>query len=160
MNNIEKYFAGEKLQCTIGIILSIICISLSVYFLVLQKPLLKGISFVFIPLSVLLLIICSGVVVRTPSDTERVKEFLKTKPQRLQTDELPRMEKVMKNFTLIKRIEICLFLAGLLIAIFFWKNDLVKGIAIGLIIQGVMLYLFDHSAEARGKVYFEFLKSL
>ncbi|TND01807.1 MAG: hypothetical protein FD123_4183 [Bacteroidetes bacterium] len=160
MNNIEKYFAGEKLQCTIGIILSFISIALSVYFLALHKPLLRGISFVFIPLSVLLLIICIGVVTRTPKDIERITGFYKTEPQKIQTDELPRMEKVMKNFTLIKRIELCFFTAGLLLTIFFGKNDLIKGIAIGLMIQGAILYLFDYSAEVRGKVYFEFLKSL
>jgi hypothetical protein len=160
MNNIEKYFAGEKLQCTIGIILSLINIALAIYFFTSHKPLLRGLSFTFIPLSVLLLAICIGVVIRTPKDIKRTMAFYKTEPLKMQTDELPRMEKVMRNFTVIKKIEICFFIVGLLMTTFFWKNDLIKGIAIGLIIQGLLLFLFDYSAEARGKAYFEFLNSL
>lgn len=160
MNSIEKYFEGEKLQCTIGIIISIVCISLSVYFLLQQKPVLKGIAYSFIPLSVLLLTICIGVTVRTPKDIERVTTFYKTTSQEIQTEELPRMEKVMKNFTIIRKVEIFLFVAGLLLAVFFWKNDLVRGVAIGLMIQSAMLYLFDYSAAMRGEIYLGFLKSL
>lgn len=160
MNNIEKYFEGEKLQCIVGMIISLIFLSTSIYFLFLQKPVFKGMAYAFIPLSGLLLAICVGIVVRTPTDIERVTTLYQTEPQKMQTDELPRMEKVMKNFAVIKRVEICFFMAGLLLAAFFWKNDLIKGIAIGLMIQSVVLYLFDYSAAIRGKIYFEFLQSL
>lgn len=117
-------------------------------------------AYAFIPLAGLLLAICVGVVIRTPTDIERVTTIYQTAPQKMQTDELPRMEKVMKSFTVIKRVEICFFLAGVLLGAFFWRNDLIKGIAIGLMIQSVILYLFDYSAAIRGKVYFEFLQSL
>lgn len=160
MNSIEKYFNGERLQSTAGIVIAVVCIAISIYFLFLQKNLPRGVSYSFLPLSVLLLVICVGIVIRTPKDIERVTTFYKTEPSKLQTDELPRMQRVMRNFTVIKKVEICFFIAGLLLAAFFWKNDLVKGIALGLMIQGVILYLFDHFAEARGKVYFEFLESL
>lgn len=160
MDNIAKYFDGEKLQCIIGIIISIVCISISVYFLFLQKAMVKGLAYSFIPLSVLLLIICAGVVIRTPKDIARVTGFYQEKSQKLRTDEVPRMERVMNSFGIIKKVEILFFIAGLLMAIFFRHNDLVKGIAIGLMIQGAILYLFDHIAESRGKIYLEFLRSL
>lgn len=160
MYNIEKYFEGEKMQCIVGIIISIICISISVYFLFLQKPLLKGASYSFIPLSLLLLAICIGIVVRTPKDVERVTAFYKVDREKMQMEELPRMEKVMKSFAVVKVVEVCFFVAGLLLAMSFWRNDFVKGIAIGLMVQSAILYLFDHFAANRGKVYFEFLESL
>lgn len=160
MNNIEKYFEGEKLQCTLGIIISVLSISLSLYFLSQQKPLLNGTAYSFLPFSVLLLAICIGIVARTPKDIKRVTEAYQTAPQNMLKDELPRMERVMNNFTIIKKVEMVLFLAGLLLAVFFWKNDLVKGIAIGLMVQCAMLYLFDYTASKRGKAYFEFLQSL
>lgn len=160
MSSIEKYFEGEKLQCIVGIIISILFIALSVYFLFLQKPLLKGIAYSSLPFSILLLIICIGITVRTPKDVERITTFYKTERQKMQTDELPRMERIMKNFTMIKRIEILIFIAGLLLAASFWKNSFVKGIAMGLMTQSVMLYLFDYIASMRGKIYFDFLKSI
>lgn len=72
MDQIVKYFEGEKLQCIIGAIVSIISISLSVYFLFMQKPVFKGVAYTFIPLSLFLLAICVGVILRTPKDIERV----------------------------------------------------------------------------------------
>lgn len=160
MNSIEKYFEAEKLQCIIGIFITMVCISLSVYFLYLQKPLGQGLAYVFLPFSVLLLIICLSITIRAPKDIERVTTFFKTEPQKIQTVELPRMEKVMKNFVVIKRVEVLVFMVGLLLTIFCWKNELVTGLAIGLMIQGCMLYLFDHTAATRGKLYVDFLKSL
>jgi hypothetical protein len=160
MHNIEKYFEGEKLQCIAGIIISVVCISGSVYLLLLHNSFLKGIAYSFFPLSVFLLVICAGIVIRTPEDIERISGFWKTEPQKMQTEELPRMEKVMKNFSVIKKVEIYLLAAGLLAALFFWKNDLVKGIATGIMIQSVILYVFDYTAAIRGKIYVEFLNSL
>lgn len=34
------------------------------------------------------------------------------------------------------------------------------GIVLGGIVQGVLLYGFDHFAQARGKIYYEFLNAL
>lgn len=160
MNNIEQYFAGEKLQCSIGVIVAIISIAISVYFLTLQKPLLSGISYSFLPIATLLLVICIGIIYRTPADIQRVNSFHTTQPQKMQSDELPRMQKVMSNFQVIKKVEIVFFCVGLLLAFIFWKNGLVKGIGIGLMIQSSILFVFDYFAEARGSIYFEFLKSL
>lgn len=160
MNNVEKYFAGERLQCVIGMIISIACISLSVYFLFMQKPFLKGIAWPVIPLSVLLLVICTGVVIRTPKDITRVTAFLQAEPGRIKTEELPRMEKVMRSFSMIKKIELILLAAGLVIAVVFRKNDFVCGVGVGLTVLSAGLYLFDHLAEARGKEYLGVLKSL
>ena len=121
---------------------------------------MRGISYTFIPLSVLLLVICFGIVWRTPKDIERVTSLYQVSTQKVKAEELPRMEKVMKSFSLLKRIEAVVFLIGLVILLVFWNRELIKGIAIGLMIQGILLYGFDHLAEARGKVYLDFLKTL
>ncbi len=160
MDNILKYFSGEKLQCSIGILLGILGLVLSIYFIYSNKVFLKGIAFAFVPLSILLLSICIGIVIRTPKDIKRVSTYLESEPNKIQTEELPRMEKVMKTFPIVKMVEIGFIAVGLFLLIVFWKNDLIKGIGLGLIIQGIMLYGFDHFAESRGKIYFEFLNSL
>jgi len=160
MNNIEKYFTGEKLQCTIGMVVSLIIITVSIYFLFLQKPLMRGLAYSILPLSFFLLAICIGIVIRTPYDLKRVTAFYQSDTQKILAQELPRMEKVVKNFTLIKKVEIGVFIAGTLLMLFFWKNELVRGIALGLMTQAIMLYVFDSGAESRGLVYLGFLKSL
>lgn len=159
MHKIATYFNGEKVQCIIGIVISLACIAASVYFLTTQKPQLKGIAYSFLPLSVFLLMICVSVVSRTAKDIDRVSNFLTEEPVKLKSEELPRMKKVMRNFGIIKKVELALFVIGLMLALAFWRTDLVRGIAIGLVIQGIVLYLFDHYAEARGDNYIQFLES-
>jgi membrane glycosyltransferase len=160
MDNIQKYFDGEKLQCILGIIIGSVCVLTSIYFLFWQKPLLKGVAYSIIPLSALLLTICIGIVIRTPKDIERVTTFYKDEPQKIQSDELPRMERVMKTFKLIMRFEIFIFAVGLLLATFLCKYEIVKGIAIGLMLLSSVFYLFDYLAAKRGETYLDFLKSL
>ncbi|MEQ8474044.1 MAG: hypothetical protein RIC35_22800 [Marinoscillum sp.] len=159
MDSIVQYFNGEKLQCIIGVVISIVCIGSSVYFLQVQSVQLKGIASTFLPISIFLMIVCVGVIVRTPTDIERVTNFYNTQPAKIQTEEITRMEKVMKSFKVIKTVEIGLFLVGVALMVIFWHKDLVRGIAAGLIIQGLVMYLFDHFAELRGQVYMDFLKS-
>lgn len=158
MDQASTYFNGEKFQCMVGIAVSISIILLSAWFIYLQKPFYKGIAYACIPLSLLLLAVCIGIVLRTPRDMARVNAYESTRL--MQVDELPRMEKVMKSFNLIIKVEIVVFAIGVILAIFFWNNDLVRGIALGLIIQSSLLYLFDHMAAARAERYVDFLQSL
>ena len=160
MDNIIAYFQGEKLQCLVGAFVSIIFIAFSIFFLFQQKAFLKGIAYATIPLAILLLIICVGVVYRTSTDIERVRTFYKETPQSIQADEIPRMEKVMKSFGIIKKVEIAIFMIGLALTVIFWQNEWIRGVAFGLFIMSASLYAFDHIAESRGESYIQFLHSL
>jgi uncharacterized membrane protein HdeD (DUF308 family) len=160
MDNILKYFAGEKMQCTIGVIFSVLFIAASVYFLFQDKPFFKGAAYVSLPLAFFLLIICIAVLVRTPKDIERVTTSYEQSPDKLQSEELARMEKVMYSFGIIKKVELGILILGIVLAIVFWRNPLWQGVGVGLIIQGIGLYLFDHFAELRGEEYISFLQSM
>ncbi|MFH4968331.1 hypothetical protein V8G61_09015 [Gaetbulibacter sp. M240] len=160
MDSIVTYFNGEKFQCTIGAIASMILIASSIFFLFQQKAFLKGMAYATIPLSILLLVICVGVILRASTDIERVTTFYRNTPQNIQVEEIPRMEKVMKSFNIIRKVEIVFFIIGLALTIIFWRNELIKGLAVGLIIMSVSIYTFDFIAESRGEAYIQFLKSL
>jgi uncharacterized membrane protein YiaA len=99
---------------------------------------------------------------RSPKDIERVTYFINYKPEKIQTEELPRMEKVMKNFTIYKWIEIILIIGALVLFIAFYSSPQTywKGLALGLLIQaGVMLSL-DVLAEKKGQTYKEKLQEI
>jgi hypothetical protein len=140
--------------------ISFLFIVISVFFAFQQKPFLKGISYAVIPFSILLLIICLGIISRTPKDIKRVSALQMEKPHRVPLVELPRMEKVMKNFNIIKKVELAVFIIGLLLLVLFWPNEIVRGVAIGLLVMGASLYTFDYFAESRGETYMQFLQSL
>lgn len=97
---------------------------------------------------------------RTPKDIKRVSSYYESDPIKMQTEELPRMEKVMKTFPVIQMVEIVFIFVAAFLLVVFWKNNIIKGVGIGLIIQGIILYGFDHFAQSRGKIYLEFLNSL
>lgn len=160
MKEIELYFSGEKWQCVIGAVLAIGFIALSVYFLKLGTPFHKGFAYVCIPFMLILIAICISIIVRTPKDLQRVIGFYQTEPAKIKTEELPRMQKVMKLFSTAKKIELLFFALGLVLAIIFWKNDLVRGMAVAVMILGVAFYTFDFSAEFRAKPYKIFLESV
>jgi len=121
---------------------------------------LKGVAYSFIPLSLILLSICTAVIFRTPKDIKRVTTFYEETPELIQTEELPRMQSVMKSFIIVKKVEAVIIFIGILLAFIFWKNEIVRGVAIGLIIQGTIMYAFDHFAQARGEPYIQLLKTL
>lgn len=160
MDSIISYFNGEKFQCLIGAVGSVLCIALSVYSLFLQKPILKGLAFTVIPIAILLLAVCIGVIARTPKDIKRVTTYYQETPEKIKTEELPRMEKVINSFSILKKVEIALFLIGLVGVVLFWRNEMIRGISLGLIIMACALYSFDHIAQTRGKGYVQYLNSL
>jgi len=113
-----------------------------------------------IPLSILFLGICIGVAFRTDKDFERVTTFLKEIPASIQTEEIPGKEKVMKSFDFIKKVEITVFIMGLVLIVYFWRNELIRGLGIGFVIMGASPFTFDYMVESRGETYIQFLKSL
>ncbi len=72
MTEIQDYFSGEKLQCSIGIALSVLSITLALVFVFsLKTDFLKGVAYPSLVILTVLLIICVGIVFRTPGDIER-----------------------------------------------------------------------------------------
>jgi hypothetical protein len=161
MQQVIKYFNGEVLQCTIGIVISIASIGASLFFLFkIKTDFYKGMAYVFILISGLLLIICIGVVLRTSKDVERVSGFVQHESIKISTHEIPRMNTVMQNFKIIKIVEACLIIIGLCLLFLSPSGTLWKGIGLGLLIQATMMLTFDIVAANRGKVYLESLHKI
>lgn len=160
MNPIDQYFNEEKFQCSVGLVISILFLAVAAYFLYQPSSFYKGLAYAIMPISFLFLMICTMIVWRTPKDIVRVNSYYTTEPLKLKTEELPRMNKIMNSFVIIKKVELGMLLISLIICILFWKNDLVQGISIGLMVQSAALYYFDYHASTRGSVYLEFLKSI
>lgn len=161
MSPVHKYFLGERLQCSAGIVLALACIVLAFWLRSNHtSDFYRGCFYPFIIIPFFLLLICTGVIIRTGKDIARVDQFIGSEPEKINSQEIPRMEKVMQNFRWIKIIELILMVTGALIFIIYPKDSLLSGIGMGLLMQALMMYGFDHFAEARGKIYWEFLKSV
>jgi len=158
---VEKYFNGERLQCGIGIAMALISISVGVYFLLqLKKPFTTGMSYPFLIIPGFLLMICIAVIIRSSKDIVRVNQMVQRDKPKIKTEELPRMETVMRNFKIIKRAEMAVVVVGLLLYVFLPAGTFWRGVGLGLTIQASMMLFFDLVAESRGKVYLGFLQKL
>ena len=161
MEQITKYFNAEKSESIIFVLVGFLAILLSSYFLIkLKQPFYNGMAFSLIAIALIQLTVGSSVYLRSSKDIERVNQIVKTDKSKIQSEEIPRMEVVMKNFALYKWIEIALILVGLIMFFYFQPATIWKGIGLGLFIQAGFMLLLDFFAESRGKTYIEVLRTI
>jgi hypothetical protein len=66
-------------------------------------------------IAVIQIVVGGAVYLKSPKDIVRVGEMVQTGKTKIQTEEIPRMETVVKNFALYKWVEIALILVGIII---------------------------------------------
>lgn len=161
MEQITKYFMAEKYESVLFILTGVVSILTAIYFLMLvKKPFYQGMAYPLIAVAIIQITVGGTVYRRSPEDILRVHGMLTTDKSRLQLEEIPRMNVVMHNFQLYRKVEMILLVVGILLyfsfpILLFWK-----GLGLGLIIQSGFMLILDYFAETRGKVYLEFLGSL
>ncbi len=156
-SDIEKYFTAEKSESLLFMIIGITAIILAiVFFFFLKTNFYKGIA---LPLFLIAIIqITAGYTIYKRSDADRKRNTYAydLNPSELKGKEIPRMEKVNKNFVLYRWIEIALIIVGLIL-IFLYKSNTERsflfGIGLGLAIQALIGLSADYFAEVRAKNY-------
>jgi multidrug transporter EmrE-like cation transporter len=161
MEQITKYFNAEKGESVIFVLVGIVAIILSTYFLIkLKQPFYTGMAYPLIVIALIQLTVGSSVYLRSPKDIERVNQIVQTDKSKIQTEEIPRMITVIKNFAIYKWVEIALILVGIIMFFYFQPATIWKGIGLGLFIQAGFMLLLDFYAESRGKTYLEYLQTI
>lgn len=161
MNSVVKYFNGEKAESYIFILIGLIAFALALYFLFAVKTSFwKGVAIPFIIVSLLEFIVGYTIVNRSSKDIIRVQTYLTKEPQKIQLDEIPRMEKVLNNFVVYRYIEIVLIILGIALMYSSMNDTFWRGIGLGLFSQASIVLCLDFFAERRGHIYIEYLKEL
>lgn len=161
MEQITKYFTAEKFESLFFIGVGIIAISLGICFwIIVKEPFYKGIAIPIILIALVQLTVGTTVYFRSPKDIVRVENIIKKESSKIQTEEIPRMKVVMKNFEIYRWVEIALMLLGLIMFFYFQPMTIWKGIGLGLTIQAGFMLAFDFFAESRGKIYLEYLRTI
>jgi hypothetical protein len=160
MNPIVKYFEAEKMYCWIGLAVTVLTIGLALTWLFRTKlPFYNGVAWPFLIFGIFLLLICIGVIIRSPKDIQRVSAMIENNRSSISQEEIPRMDTVMRNFKVIIVVEIVLIaLAGGLM-LFASLSPLWRGVATGVLYYAAFLLAFDLLAQHRGSIYLEFLKN-
>ena len=135
--------------------------AISCYLLFLKAPSYwKGFAIPFILVSVLEIIVGISLIYQRPNDIIHVENYIKKEPGKIKTDEIPRMEKVMKNFVFYRYLEIALILIGIILYFASTDADFWRGLGFGLFIQASIVLTLDYFAERRGFIYLEYLNSI
>jgi len=162
-SDIEKYFTGEKSESLIFIALGMAGIILAIlFFFFFKTSLHKGMAVPFACIGLIMGI--TGLSVYRSSDRLRIENVYAydMNPLQLKEKELPRMKKVMKNFQLLRWVEIFLLAAGLGLYIYFirdFRSGFWRGFGFALAVMAVVALTADYFAERRGKIYIRGLES-
>lgn len=155
---IETYFQAEKkggfFLMAIGIIASAIGGGM---LLSAAAPFYTGLA---VPLAVVgFAQVMVGAIVARRSDfqAEDLRKLLRESPAEFRQLELPRMTTVLRNFVRIKWIEVAFIVLGLAVILLNESLNFPKGLGAGLLVQGLLMLIFDFFAEKRGKEYFAFV---
>lgn len=163
-SDIEKYFLAEKQVGLVFFIIGILAISFAlVFFFSLRSNFYKGAA---IPLLLIGLIeLTIGFVVYRRSDGDRVRNVYAydMNPQELKEQELPRIQKVNKSFTIYKWVEVALIITGIILILVYRprpEKTFWFGLGVALSIQALLMLGADYFAEKRAKDYMKKLQAL
>ena len=95
-----------------------------------------------------------------PKDIARVEKMVSANQNAIAIEEIPRMETVMKNFTIYRWIEIVLAAGGLILILTQAAGSMGKGIGMGLFLQSLFMLGADYFAATRGYIYLDWLQEL
>jgi hypothetical protein len=101
-----------------------------------------------------------AIYLRTDHQVATLSAQLQREPAALKAQEIPRMQTVMKNFSIYKGVEMVLLILGLGMLTFWQRHDLAAGIGIGLVLQAALTLTLDIFAETRGSIYLSTLHAM
>jgi multidrug transporter EmrE-like cation transporter len=161
MNQIEKYFNAEKYESVLFVLVGMVAIATATYFFVrVKQSFYYGMAYPLIAVALIQIVVGGSVYFRSPKDIARVTEIVQTNKVKIQTEEIPRMKTVMKNFAIYRWVEILLLLTGIIMFFYFQPLNIWKGVGAGLAIQAGFMLLLDFFAESRGRIYLEYLMKI
>jgi hypothetical protein len=161
--DIERYFMAEKQESLLFVVIGVAAVlaAIAFYFL-LRSSFFKGavIPLVFVGLIELVV----GYTVYKRSDGDRIRNVYAydMNPAELKMKEIPRMEKVNRNFVIYRWVELALLVAGLILSMVYGQNpgrSFWYGFGIALSLQAGIMLVADYYAEKRALKYTRGLQS-
>jgi uncharacterized membrane protein HdeD (DUF308 family) len=153
------YFNEEKTESIWFVIIGVISIIFSIWlFFKFKDGFYRGLIIPVILISLIKITVGSTVYLRSDKQIEDTILRLENDKQSTKSDELARMDEVMKNFKIYKWMEVLFIISGVLLLVFIKEKPFWTGIGTGLLIEGTFMIVLDVIAEMRGIKYLEWLQ--
>lgn len=159
----EAYFNGEKQESLVFLLIGVMAIIAALLlFFYFKQAWGKGAAWPLLVIGLMQCVVGFTVYARSDDQRKDIVYKMDLNPDALQQVEVPRMEKVMKNFVIYRYTEIALLVGGLAVLLFL-RNQPGKqwwmGLAAGFALQAALMLLADGFAERRGTKYLDGLQS-
>ena len=161
--HIQAYFKKEKEGALLFILVGSIAIlgSLTALYFFPSSFLVRGAATALIAIGLLQVGLGLNIFLRTDKQSKNLLQQLSKNPIQYYSEETNRMDKVMSNFKIIRKVELVLILLGLVFALMGSLGQMghfIIGTGLGLCVQSVCSLLIDLSAEWRAGLYFYHLQ--
>lgn len=156
--HIQAYFKKEKEGALLFILVGSIAIlgSLTALYFFPFSFLVRGTAAALIAIGLFQVVLGLNVFLRTDKQTKNLLQQLSQQPSQYYSEETSRIDKVMANFKIIRKVELVLILLGLVFALMGSLGHMghfIIGTGLGLCVQSVCSLLIDLSAEWRAGLY-------
>jgi len=154
MDFIKTYFAAEKSESLVFVLIGILSIGFFIYaFLKWGDNFYRGFAIPTILIGMIQIVVGSTVYLRTDKQIEQLENLYHQDKGAFAEVEKPRMDTVMKKFSFYKMIEVAFVLLGLLLILFAPDRQFWLGFGVGMLLQGASMLTADIFAERRGMEY-------
>lgn len=158
---LQTYFQAEKkagmLFMAVGIAA---CWVAGMLFMKAAAPFYVGMALPLLLVGIIQIAVGTTLTRRKDQQLDDLEKLLAADPAEFRQEELPRLAKVMRNFVVIRRVELGMVALGILL--FVWQQEWLfsKGLGLGLVVQGATMLLADYFAEKRARVYQTFVAAI
>jgi len=154
-----SYFSAEKNGAALLLCMGVIGF-IGSYALWQSKSNFVAMIWPLLVLGTLEIVIGATVAYRTPAQVQQLELGIANNKTATVSSELIRMERVNRNFAIVKLVESVLIGVGLLAISLFPLGSTWYAVGLGLIVQGAALLAFDAFAHHRAEEYVHWLESL
>ena len=112
INQLNNYFSAEKQESVIFITVGLVAIGVSAW-LWMNGHRLKSMAYPLVVIALMQMVVGVSIYLRTDHQIATLSAQLQQEPAALKAQEIPRMQTVMKNFSIYKAVEMVLLILGL-----------------------------------------------
>lgn len=157
---IQSYFQAEKIGGFVAMAIGIAaCAVGAAVLLKAGSPFYTGFCIPLTFIGFIQIMVGATVARRSDLQSEDLQKLVMISPAEFRALESPRMATVMQKLVTIKWVELAVIAVGLALVLLIPIDNFPRGLGAGLLVQGVIMLVFDFFAEKRGKSYAAFVKS-
>jgi Mg2+/citrate symporter len=161
-SDIEKYFIAEKQEALVFLIIGSLAIVLGcILYYFLKSNFYKGAAIPLLVVGIIQVVVGATVYARSDRQRVAIVYAYDMDPGKIKNEEIPRMEKVNRNFVMYRWVEAALLISGFALVLAFRKNPVQSfwlGLGITLSIEAAGMLFADRMAEKRANIYTQQLK--